>query len=299
LFVEAFLFSMVYGLGFVLIYLLGMTVATKQPAMTAQTLAGLLGEVRPTRQAELDGLVDVVAAVCRSQLAAIAGNVVMALPVAIAIGFWLGQLQGHPVIPLEKGAHLLGDLDPLSWALPHAAIAGFYLFLSGLITGYFDNRAAYRDIGIRIARLRWLRRLAGTARAAGIGAYIQDHLGGIMGNFLFGCMLGSTGVVGIILGLPLDIRHIAFSSANLGYALIGFDFALPFKAILWAALGIALIGLTNLAVSFALALRTALGARGVRFGHWGALLKAIWARFRSAPRSFVLPPRGTATDGRG
>ena len=144
-----------------------------------------------------------------------------------------------------------------------------------------------------------MRRLAGTARAAGIGAYIQDHLGGIMGNFLFGCMLGSTGVVGIILGLPLDIRHIAFSSANFGYALIGFDFALPFKAILWAALGVALIGLTNLGVSFALALRTALGARGVRFGHWGALLKAIWARFRSAPRSFVLPPRGAATDGRG
>ena len=52
--VEAFLFSMIYGLGFVLIYLLGMTVATKQPAMTAQTLAGLLGDVRATRQAELE-----------------------------------------------------------------------------------------------------------------------------------------------------------------------------------------------------------------------------------------------------
>ncbi|MBL8420215.1 MAG: site-specific recombinase [Dechloromonas sp.] len=299
LFVEAFLFSMVYGLGFVLIYLLGMTVATKQPAMTAQTLAGLLGEVRPNRQAELDGLVDVVAAVCRSQLAAIAGNVVMALPVAVAIGFWIGQIDGRPVIPLEKGAHLLGDLDPLSWALPHAAIAGFYLFVSGLITGYFDNSAAYSDIGIRIARLRWLRRLAGAVRAASIGAYIQNHLGGIMGNFLFGCMLGSTGVVGIILGLPLDIRHIAFSSANLGYALIGFDFALPFKAILWAAFGIALIGLTNLAVSFALALRTALGARGIRFEHWGALLRAIWNRFRSAPQSFLLPSQGTPDGGHG
>ena len=299
LFVEAFLFSMIYGLGFVLIYLLGMTVATKQPAMTAQTLAGLLGEVHPNRQAELDGLVDVVAAVCRSQLAAMAGNVVMALPVAIAIGFWLGQIEGQPVVTLEKGAHLIGDLDPLGWALPHAAIAGFYLFLSGLITGYFDHRAAYSDIGTRIARLRWLRRLVGRERAASIGAYIHGHLGGIMGNFLFGCMLGSTGVVGIILGLPLDIRHIAFSSANLGYALIGFDFALPFKAILWAVLGVALIGLTNLAVSFALALRTALGARGVRFGHWGALIKAIWARFRSAPRSFVMPPQGATTGGHG
>ena len=92
-----------------------------------------------------------------------------------------------------------------------------------------------------------------------------------MGNFLFGCMLGSTGVIGTILGLPLDIRHIAFSSANLGYALVGFQFELPLQAVFWAALGIAAIGLTNLAVSFALALRTALGARRIQFGHWGLL----------------------------
>ena len=299
LFVEAFLYSMIYGLGFVLIYLLGMTVATKQPAMTAQTLAGLLGDVRPARQAELDKLVDVVAAVCRSQLAAIAGNVMLALPVAVAIGFWLGQLEGQPVIAMDKGAHLLDGLDPLSWALPHAAVAGFYLFLSGLITGYFDNQAAYGDIGMRIARLRWLCSILGKARALRVGNYIQEHLGGIMGNFLFGCMLGSTGVLGTILGLPLDIRHIAFSSANLGYAFVGFDYSLPVKAVLWALLGIALIGLTNLAVSFALALRTARAARGIEFEHWGALLEAIWQRFRQAPRSFLLPPRGAPEPGHG
>jgi site-specific recombinase len=299
LLVEAFLFSMIYGLGFVLIYLLGMTVATKQPAMTAQTLAGLLGDVRATRQAELERIVDVVAAVCRSQLAAIAGNVMVALPVAILIGLGLSHWLGQPVIGLDKGAHLLADLDLLSWALPHAAIAGFYLFLSGLITGYFDNRAAYSGTGIRIARLRWLRGIAGGERAARVGAYIEAHLGGIMGNFLFGCMLGSTGDIGKMTGLPLDIRHIAFSSANLGYALTGFQFALPAATIAWAALGVALIGLTNLAVSFVLALRTALGARGVIFDHWGALGGAVWRRFREQPRSFLLPPRAAATGGEG
>ncbi len=294
LFVEAFLFSMIYGLGFVLIYLLGMTVATKQPAMTAQTLASLLGDLKPTRNADLQRLVDVVAAVCRSQLAAIAGNVMVALPIAIAIGFGLSWLIGEPVIETGKAAHLMADLDPLSWAIPHAAVAGFYLFLSGLITGYFENKAAYADIGPRIGLLRWLRRLLGGERAARLGNYIQDKLGGIMGNFLFGCMLGSTGVIGTILGLPLDIRHIAFSSANIGYALIGFQFELPLMAILWAALGIALIGFTNLTVSFALALRTALGARRIVFTHWGPLLRAIWRRFREQPRSFLLPPRPPA-----
>ena len=296
LFGEAFMFSMIYGLGFVSIFLLGLTVATKQPAMTAQTLASLLGDLKPSRGADLERLVDVVAAVSRSQLAAIAGNVTVALPVAIAVGLGLGLMTDTPPISIDKGAHLLADLDPLSWALPHAAIAGFYLFLSGLISGYFDNRAAYAEIGPRLARLRWLRALFGAERAGRVGAYIQERLGGIMGNFLFGCMLGSTGVIGVILGLPLDIRHIAFASANLGYALTGFQFALPLQAIAWAAFGIAAIGFINLTVSFALALRTAMRARGIRFEHWGALFQAIWQRLRQQPRSFVLPPRQVVAD---
>src|SRR5574343_1541406 len=294
LFGEAFLFSMIYGLGFVAIFLLGMTVATKQPAITAQTLAGLLGDLRLSRSADLERLVDVIAAVCRSQLAAIAGNVMVAFPVALAVGLGLSFLADVPPITVDKGAHLIADLDPLPWALPHAAIAGFYLFLSGLITGYFDNRAAYADIGPRIARLRWLKALFGSTRAGRLGTYIQERLGGIMGNFLFGCMLGSTGVIGTNLGLPLDIRHIAFSSANLGYALTGFQFDLPVKAILWGALGVAAIGLTNLTVSFALALRTAMRARGVQFAHGGPLLRALWHRLRRDPRSFFLPPRTAA-----
>ncbi|NTV69892.1 MAG: site-specific recombinase [Azonexaceae bacterium] len=296
LFGEAFMFSMIYGLGFVAIFLLGMTVATKQPAMTAQTLAGLLGDIKPTRSADLEKLVDVAAAVSRSQLAAIAGNVMVALPIAIAVGFGLSYWAGEPAITIDKGAHLIADLDPLSWALPHAAIAGFYLFLSGLITGYFDNRAAYAEIGPRLGRLRWLQALAGRERAGRFGNYIQERLGGIMGNFLFGCMLGSTGVIGTILGLPLDIRHIAFASANLGYALVGFQFELPLKAIAWAAFGIAAIGFTNLAVSFALALRTAMRARGIHFEHWGPLLRVLWKRVNHQPRSFLLPPRQAAAD---
>ena len=296
LFGEAFMFSMIYGLGFVTIFLLGMTVATKQPAMTAQTLAGLLGDIKPTRSADLEKLVDVVAAVSRSQLAAIAGNVMVALPVAIAVGFGLSYWAGEPLIGVGKSAHLIADVDPLSWALPHAAIAGFYLFLSGLITGYFDNRAAYADIGPRIGRLRWLQALFGRERAGRFGNYIQERLGGIMGNFLFGCMLGSTGVIGTILGLPLDIRHIAFASANLGYALVGFQFELPLKAIAWAAFGIAAIGFTNLAVSFALALRTAMRARGIHFEHWGPLLRVLWKRVNHQPRSFLMPPRQAVAD---
>ncbi len=302
LLVEAFLFSMIYGCGFVLIYLLGLTVATKQPAMTAQTLASYLasplaalpagtGQAAPERDAALERVVDLTAAVTRSQLAAILGNVLVAMPLAVAIGLALGAWHGAPVVSLEKAAHLLDDLDILGWALPHAALAGFYLFLSGLITGFFDNQASFGNVGARIARLRPLRALLGRERAQRTGAYLQDHLGGIMGNFLFGCMLGSTGMLGVLLGLPLDIRHIAFSSANLGYAMTGFGLDILWQTVAWGALGVAAVGLVNLGVSFALALRTALGARGADAVPTGRLLLLLWRRLLSDPRSFVVPAR--------
>ena len=291
LFNTAFIYSMIYGLGFVVIYLFGMTVATKQPAMTAQTLAGLLGDLKLNRSADMERLVDVIAAVCRSQMAAIFGNVLVAVPFAMLLAYLMTLWHGSPEISRDQAAHLLDSLDIFSWAIPHAAIAGFYLFLSGLISGYFDNRAAYANIGQRIAGLRWLNALMSKTRAARIGDYIENHLGGIMGNFLFGCMLGSTGIVGIILGLPLDIRHIAFSSANFGYAVVGYDFALSPALMLWGILGFLAFGCTNLLVSFALALRTAMRARDIHFDHGGPLFDALWQRLRHNPRCFVLPPR--------
>jgi site-specific recombinase len=287
----ALLYSLDYGLGFVLIYMLHLTVATKQPAMTAQTIAGYLGGASQGRGPDLDRVVDLAAAVTRSQVAAILGNVLLAMPVALLIGLGLSHAAGAPIIDPGKAAHLLDDLDPLGWAVPHAAIAGVFLFLSGLISGYFDNKASYARIGERVTRLRWLRRLFGERRAAAAGAYLEDHLGGIMGNFLFGCMLGSTGTIGQILGLPLDIRHIAFASANLAYAWQAFDYALPLSALLWAGLGVGLIGFANLTVSFALALWMALKARGVEFTQTRELLKRLWLLFKSRPALFLLPLR--------
>jgi len=294
----AFTYSMIYGLGFALIYVLHLTIATKQPAMTAQTLAGRLGEMARGSAEEIERLVDLIAAVARSQLAAIVGNVAVALPTAILVGVLWRSVCGEAMLDPGKGAHLLADLDPLGWALPHAAIAGVFLFLSGILSGYFDNRAAYARIGERVAALRWLRAVAGATGAGRCGAYVDAHLGGLAGNFLFGCMLGSAGTLGVILGLPIDIRHIAFSSANLGYALTAFDFALPPIAVVWAALGVLLIGLVNLAVSFALALWMALRARDIAFAQTGALMRVLWQRLREAPGSFIAAPAATPPTGR-
>ncbi|HEX5801554.1 MAG TPA: preprotein translocase subunit TatB [Azospira sp.] len=290
LFGQAFIYSMIYGLGFALIYMLHLTIATKQPAMTAQTIAGYLGEAQRGKAQDLERIVDLIAAVSRSQIAAIIGNVAVALPLAIGLSLLWRQHFGEAMVAIEKGAHLLGDLDPLGWALPHAAIAGVFLFFAGILSGYFDNLAAHSRIGERVGRLRWLNRLAGGQGATRVGAYVDNHLGGLAGNFLFGCMLGSAGTLGIIFGLPIDIRHIAFSSANLGYALAAFEFAVPATTVLWAAFGVALIGAVNLAVSFSLALWMALRARSVEFRQSRELLRLLGRRLRTAPRSFVAAP---------
>lgn len=288
---QAFVYSMNYALGFVLIYLLHFTVATKQPAMTAQTIAATVSQIDPAR-GDLGRIVDLVAAVARTQLAAILGNVVLALPTALAIGWALGAAKGGPFIDTGKALHLLDDLDPIaSFALPHAAVAGVWLFVSGLISGWVDNWTAYERVPARIAQVRWLRAALGPARAGAFAHYVGRNLGGIAGNFLFGVMLGSTGAIAGLFGLPIDIRHIAFASANLGYALVALEFAVPWPAVAWCAFGVALIGLVNLAVSFALALWVALRARGVEFRRTGELLRLLGREIVARPGRFLLPPR--------
>lgn len=294
LFATAVMYSLIYGLGFTVIYLLGFTVATKQPAMTAQTLVSQMRGVSANKPDDLSSVVDLIAAVFRSQLAAIAGNILVAFPVAIGLGIVLGQWLGESPVTADKAAHLIDDLDILGWAIPHAALAGVFLYLAGLISGYFDNRAAHSHLRERIAYAPWLRHWLGAARAKQLGDYIGRHMGGIMGNFLFGCMLGCAGIFGVILGLPIDIRHIAFASANLGYAIIGSATMPPWQTLAWAALGVLLIGITNLLVSFTLALRTAFRARRMAFSGSQVLLKAVWQRFCDSPGRFFWPPRQAA-----
>jgi site-specific recombinase len=96
----------------------------------------------------------------------------------------------------------------------------------------------------------------------------------------------------------VDIRHITFSSAYLGFSLVGLDFAIEPQQLLIAALGIALIGLANLMVSFTLALSVAMKARKVTFAHWPTLLRSVGRRFRHKPGEFLLPPKSQKDDER-
>lgn len=284
---EAVAFSLNYGLGFVLIHLLHFTIATKQPAMTAATLAASLDGAK-NREERLTALTELAVCVCRTQFVAILGNVLLGFGTALGvIALLIFGFEVHPV-GAAKAATLLSELHPWrSMAVPHAAIAGVCLFLAGLISGYYDNKAIYNQIPQRLQQVRWLRLLLGKARLSRVTAYLEHNLGALMGNFLLGCMLGCMGTLGFLLGLPLDIRHITFAAANLAYGWVESGFAaVPPQVLLVSALGVLLIGLTNLAVSFALALNVAMRSRGLRFNERRALLGRLLRRFFSRPGDF-------------
>lgn len=289
---AAFIYSMNYSLGFMLVHVMHFTIATKQPAMTAARIAASIQESESGRERNLDALADLCVNVFRTQFIAIMGNVLLAMPMAYLLAwFWYFQ-TGHHLADPDKVQHLLHDLDPVhSLAIPHAAIAGACLFLSGLISGYYDNKAVYNRIPERLRQRDSLRWIFGEARLNRLTGYIENNLGALAGNFYFGLMLGSMGTLGFILGLPLDIRHITFSSAYFGFAFVGSDQHLPLNTLLLSLGGVVAIGITNLLVSFALALMVALRSRRVHYRQWLPLLGMIWRRFARNPLRFFWPPK--------
>jgi site-specific recombinase len=287
--VEAALVCADYALGFVVIFLLHFTVATKQPAMTAAMIAATVEEAAQSRRAPLDKLARLIASVMRTQLVAIFGNIALALPLAMAIASAYAYFHGQALLAPAKVHAMLWELRPvMGFALLHAAIAGVWLFAAGLVSGWYDNRCAVLSIPDRVRGSPLLRRLPAAARER-LAAYVDGNLGGLMGNVVFGVLLGATGFAGLLLGLPIDIRHVAFASANLGYAAVSADLAAASFAVYFAY--VLMIGAVNLAVSFALALNVAMRARDTTFARAGELAREILSLFARSPREFLLPPR--------
>ncbi|MEZ0231779.1 MAG: site-specific recombinase [Methylophilaceae bacterium] len=290
---EGILFSLNYGLGFVLIHILHFTVATKQPAMTAAAIAASI-DASDGKTKEMDNLIAIIAQTVRSQIIAIIGNVSLAVPTAMLIGWLIYTVTGEHFVSVDKAHHLLADIHPYqSAALIYAGVAGVCLFLSGLIAGYHDNLAVYNKIPARLRALGWLKKLLGAPRLDRVARYIENNLGALAGNFYFGCLLGGMSALGVLLGLPIDIRHIAFSSAFVGFSFVGLDFDITWQLGFMAGLSVLLIGFVNLTVSFGLALYVAMKSRKVGLVQWRRLLVSLVKRLYKEPARFFLPPKAS------
>lgn len=289
-FSHAFLYSMNYAMGFVMIYLMGFTLATKQPAMTAATMTKVLAEEGNIKSSSTE-FAHLVSKLFRSQFIAFVGNVLLSFPIALLIIYGLDVFFSQN-LAIERSDKLLKDLDPFkSKAILHACIAGFYLFISGIISGNIGNNSVFYQIPERIAKSISISRLFGKNFAKGLSKYYAKNWPGIVSNFWFGVFLGATAPVGLFLGLDLDIRHITFAAGNLALGLYGKDFTIDTYTFFISLVTVFLIGFFNFLVSFSLSMFLAFRSRKLNFGQVGELYKGIFRYFLKHPLKFFFPIR--------
>ena len=259
-----FFYALNYSICFILVDALGGTIATKQPAMTANLLGNELDQSDKSRKAVSKSAAKIVAKVARSQFVSLLGNVTMAIVFSLLVSYLLNPSD---YFGQEMGAKLVLKNDVNNWTtIFYAGIAGVFLSISGFIAGYIQNFVVYTRLteryalafpsrGKRIKLLHWLKKKAGK----------------VSGSIALGFFLGFSGLLGEGLGVVFDIRHVAFSSSQLSYgAQWSAELFSLFPSIL---LSIAVIGFANFIVSFGLTFIVALRARGLG---WQDLRGTFW-----------------------
>ena len=287
-FSHAVLYSLNYAFGFIIIYLLGFTLATKQPAMTAATMAKVLSD-ESSSDKNYKEFANLVAKLSRTQFIAFVGNVLWSFPVALAIIYGMDWFLDKNYATL-KADKLLKDLNPIeSKAILHACIAGFFLFISGIISGNISNSSIFNQVPERISQSPFLNQVIGAKNSKKLSDFYTKHWAGIISNFWFGIFLGVIAPLGIFLGLDLDIRHITFSAGNFALALYGKGFDIDTYTFVISLVTIFLIGAFNFIVSFGLSMLLAFRSRKVNFGELTIIYKTILKYFIKNPLRFFIP----------
>ncbi len=286
---EAFMYSINYALCFVFIYLAGFTLATKQPAMTASAIAKTL-DIKNSDKSALLRLKETLIKLHRTQFISFVGNLLMAFPIAFLFAHIFYALAGNHLVSVEKANYLLEGIHPWnSPSLLFAAIAGFFLSISGFISGYFDNKVVYNQIPRRLQQSEGLKKLCGKQKIEKLSRYIENNLGALAGNIFLGFFLGSTATIGYFFGIPIDIRHIAFSSSNLAYSFVGQNYQVPWQLMTEAGTGVLAIGFVNFLISFGLTIFIAMESRKISFRFKKSLAKSLILHFIKRPWDFFLP----------
>jgi site-specific recombinase len=268
-----------YALSFVIIHLLHWTVATKQPAMTAPAMAERLRHI--DRDDGLQGFVDEVTHLTRSQVAGIIGNLAMAAPLVLAVQGLCWLAFGAPLVGARDAEYVLHSLSLFGPSLLFAAFTGTLLFASSLIAGWVENWFVFHRLDSAIA---WNPRIVATlgqARARRWSAWWRANISGLTANTSLGLMLGLVPALLGFVGLGIEVRHVTLATGQLAAAVGALGVGVMATWAFWSCvLCIAGIGMLNVGVSFFCAFKVALRSRGVRLSDRKRVYAAIRQRLR-------------------
>jgi site-specific recombinase len=290
---QGFAYSVNYSVGFVLIEETKATLATKQPAFTASAVASSLDVRKSDEPPNMYNLAVTVSKVSRSQIASFIGNLIVVFPGTYILAWVYHLIIGQPLVQGEQALHMLKEQHPWqSMSLLWACNTGFFLFLSGIIAGYVQNKINYGRIGKRLMDHPLLRLSIPQKRLQKIANYFNEYGGSLAGNISLGFFLGMAGLVGKIFGIPFDIRHITISAANTSIAVYGVGWHnIHYQYLITVVSGVLAIGFLNFLVSFSLAFIVAVRSRGVRLRDYLGFIRILGKYFISQPLDFVRPRR--------
>ena len=287
-FVEAVLIGTNYAISFLLLQIFGLALATKQPAMTGATLADIIRRNRG--DSRRDQITEFGASISRTQLAAALGNVL-----AVSIGavifnlLWLRAFHA-PYVPAGQAEKVYLSLRPLASATAiDAALTGVLLWLAGLIGGWCENFAVYHRVPASIAQ-HPLGQTIGAGRMEKLADWVDRNIGPWTTSISLGYLMGFTPEFFAFFGLPLDVRHVTLNTGMFAFAAARFGPSAFKQVWLYSAMvGIAMMFVLNLGVSFAIASFVALRAYDVGHKERASILRYVFKQMISSPLRFLFP----------
>ncbi|MBB5057712.1 site-specific recombinase [Granulicella aggregans] len=288
--IEGFFIGTDYAVSFILLQIFGLALATKQPSMTAATLAGIIRENRGV--ARFSKISEFAADISRTQLAAAFSNVIAVCVGAVAFErLWDWMFKAH-YLAEESAHHVTTTLHPFtSGTAIFAAFTGVLLWMAAVIGGWFENFAVYHRVPEAVAQHPLGQRF-GTRKMKLAADWLERNLASWSTSIVLGYLLGFSPVVARFFGIPLDVRHVTLSTGTLALAAARFGTSSFGHGWLWYAIaGIGITFVLNLGVSFSIASLVALRAYEVPREEQWQIVKFLAREVLDAPLSFVFPVR--------
>jgi site-specific recombinase len=287
-FAEAILIGTNYAISFLLLQIFGFALATKQPAMTGATLADIIRRNRG--DSRRDQITEFGASISRTQLAAALGNILAVSTGAVIFNLLWIRTFHTPYLPAAQAEKVYLSLRPLASATAiDAALTGILLWLAGLVGGWCENFAVYHRIPASIAQ-HPLGLTIGADRMQKFADWVDRNIGPWSTSISLGYLLGFMPVFFEFFGLPLDVRHVTLNTGMFAFAAARFGSSVFSQVWLYSAMvGIAMMFVLNLGVSFAIASFVALRAYDVRHKERASILRYVFRQMMSSPLQFLFP----------
>lgn len=281
-----------YAGSFLLIQFSHFTLATKQPASTASSLAEKIEKSTTGENLKegIEKITDEIVFITRTQIAAIVGNLLAVAPVVALVSYLYRLIVGTPLLSAESSKYVIHSTDIIGPTILYAIFTGFLLFASSICAGWLQNWYSFRELSFLIVNNKKIQFVLGKNGAIKLADMLEHSVGGMAGNISLGFMLGLLPEFLHFIGIPLEARHVTLSTGAFAAAVtsLGFEGINKLEAFR-AILGIGAIGLLNLAVSFFLAFTLAIKAKKVSQHKSMRIYVSLAKRFIQSPVSFFIP----------